>query len=171
MSSLLDFLKEQENAPLAAGDESALVHPSPEGGLDTVGFGHKLTPEEVKKGEIYGIAIDSLTLEDAEHILKVDVAKHQQTLDKRLKEKYGIGLKSLSPRKRAMLTDYEFNLGNAIGVFPSFVDAVITDNEPEQASEMVRTFKDRQGNRKPLARNKAFYNTFMSSEAKKAWGE
>ena len=57
---LVSFLKEQENAPLAAGDMSMMRHSSPEGGTDTVGYGHKLTPEEERSGTVYGIDIATM---------------------------------------------------------------------------------------------------------------
>lgn len=162
---------EQENAPLLAGDSGWLRHPSPEGGTDTVGFGHKLTAEEDKTGKVYGYALDQLTPEQAEAILSIDIKKKRQTLDRKLRAKHGVRLDELSPRKQAMLLDYEFNLRGGIGSFPSFTGAVIRGDQQKQLDEMTRYFTDKDGKTKPLARNRAFYSTFMSNDARRILGE
>ena len=172
MSDFITFLKEQENAPLATGDLSKIRHASPEGGLDTIGFGHKITKAEEQAGAVHGIPIDQIdSMEKVEHILQLDVAAKRKTLDRSLRKKHGVALGSLSPRKQAMLLDYEFNLGSAVKKFPTFTGAVLSGDEAVQKNEFMRTFKDDKGERHPLARNGAFYNNFMSSEAKAAWGE
>ena len=169
--TLVAFLKTQENAALEAGDMRALRHPSPEGGLDTIGFGHKLTREEVKSGRVYGFDPRNLTIEDAEEILRLDIQRAQRTLDRRLRKSHGVALKDLSPRKRMMLTDYEFNLRGGISSFPSFTGAVIAGDQSKQEDEMTRYYTDAKGVTRPLARNRAFYQTFMSNDARKKLGE
>ena len=67
-----EFIKKQENPGLRHG----IRHKSPEGGTDTIGYGHKLTPEESKSGEVYGIKIKDMTPEDAEVVLRKDVQRH-----------------------------------------------------------------------------------------------
>ena len=168
---LVEFLKQQENAALAAGDMSYMRHASPEGGTDTVGFGHKLTPEEEKTGIVYGMPIDKLDTKMAEAILRFDIAKHEKTLDRSLQAKHGIALTDLSPRKQMMLLDYEFNLGSATKKFPSFTAAVLAGDEKKQLDEMTRHFTDPAGVTKPLARNRHFYNAFMSTDAKARLGD
>ena len=169
--TLIEFVKEQENAPLAAGDMDAIRHSSPEGGTDTVAFGHKLTPEEDKSGIVYGYAVDSVSLADADDILRRDLHRHEDTLRSRLYSRLGVEYIRLSPRKRMMLLDYEFNLGDVVKKFPSFTRAVVTNDRQAQEKEYVRYYTDATGTRRRLARNKAFYNTFMSDEAVAAIGE
>ena len=161
---LVDFIKEMENAPLSRGDCSAIRHPSPEGGLDTVGFGHKLVPAEVSEGKVYGYVIDDLTLDACSHILHLDLRHHINSLSRRI-ARLGAELSELSTRKQMMLLDYEFNLGNVVKIFPSFTQAVIDGDRARQEAEYIRTYKDADGIRRPLARNAHFYNTFMSDEA------
>lgn len=52
--AFLDALKRVENAPRVGRDIDGFwyPHPSPEGGRDTLGYGHKLTPQELKTGRI-----------------------------------------------------------------------------------------------------------------------
>jgi len=168
---LVEFLKDAENAPLNAGDISALRHTSPEGGLDTIGFGHKLTREEVKSGKVYGIPLSQLDMESAEAILRRDIEKHSKALDKELRKAHGVKLSELSPRKQMMLIDYQYNPGSAVRKFPSFTEAVVQGDDSRQKDEMIRTFEDAHGVRKPLARNGQFFNAFMSAEAKQRLGE
>lgn len=171
MSQLTSFLMQQENDRLAAGDMSAMRHKSPEGGLDTVGFGHKLTQAEQDSGLIGGKAIDTLTMEDAHSLLQQDIQRKRVTLNQRLQAEHGISLKALPLRKQEMLLDYEYNLGDAVGKFPSFTQGVLDGDENVQKDEFMRNFTDAKGVKKPLARNAAFYKTFMSPEGKAAFGE
>ena len=153
------------------GDTGFLRHSSPEGGRDTVGYGHKLTQKNEVENNIYGIDLDDLTIEDAERILTVDVGKCSRTLSRALQRKFGIGIEDLSNRKQMMLLDFEYNLGSAVKVFPSFTGAVIAGDRTRQEAEYKRSFVDRAGVRQPLARNAAFYSTFMTYEAIGLLGE
>lgn len=178
MSRMTEFLRTQENDKLAGGDISAIRHTSREGGLDTVGFGHKLTQSEKDSGAIYGMKIDTLDAQQAEAILQKDIKSIRRTLNQKLKNTYGIPLSSLTSRQQDMLTDYEFNVTGGINKFPKFTKAVLTNNPAIQLDEMTRTFKDSNDlddkgkpKVKSLARNSAFYNTFMSREAQTAYGE
>lgn len=168
---LVQFLKENENDKLAAGDLSFMRHASPEGGTDTIGYGHKLTAAEEKAGKVHGIPLTQLDAEAADHILQLDIAAKRRTLALSLKKHHGVALNDLSPRKQAMLLDYEFNLGSATGKFPTFTKAVLSDDEGVQKNEFTRYFTDANGKTQPLARNNKFYNTFMSTAAKQAYGE
>ena len=47
----LNYIKKAENAPLFLSGANALPHKSPEGGNDTIGYGHKLTNEEIESGK------------------------------------------------------------------------------------------------------------------------
>ena len=169
---LLNFLADQENAQLAAGDLSMLRHKSPEGGTDTIGFGHKLTKQEMADGKVYGVPLHSLDMKGVKHILQIDLANKKKTLDASLRKKHGVRLDSLSPRKKMMLLDYEFNLaGGAVKKFPSFTAGVLANDDAVQKHEYVRHYTDDKGKKHTLARNGAFYKAFMSNEAKAQLGE
>jgi hypothetical protein len=168
---LVEFLKTVENDALAAGDLSRIRHASPEGGLDTVGFGHKLTRTEDEEGSVYGYSLDSLTLEQAEAVLRQDVAKAEDSLRAKLKAKHNTELEMLSPRKQAMLIDYEFNVIGGIYAFPKFTKAVIAGNRRAQEAEYMRVYTDSNGNVHPLPRNVPFFSTFMSRAAIRELGD
>lgn len=170
-SVLFEFLKEQENAPLKAGDMSAMRHESPEGGNDTVGFGHKLTNVECLFGAVYGRCLEGLTLNDAEYILAKDVEAAEARVKRKLLHEHDADYDELSDRRKMMLIDYEFNVRGGISSFPTFTGAVIAGDRPLQLQEMTRHFTDPQGTVKPLARNRAFYSTFMTDEAIRALGD
>ena len=158
-----------------AGDLSKMRHDSPEGGLDTVGFGHKLTEQEDASGEIYGLPIDELTWDQADAILRMDMYQKFSELADVLEKDYDTDISSLSQRQKAMLLDYQYNLRGGVNSFPNFTRAVLSGDEAAQKKEMTRYYyegddKERL-NPKPLARNRAFYNAFMSDKAKKFYGE
>ena len=46
--SFTNYLQTVENAPLLKGKFKDFRHKSKEGGLDTLGFGHKLTEQKIK---------------------------------------------------------------------------------------------------------------------------
>ena len=86
-NEFLKYIKLAENAPLLKEGKDA-VHRSPEGGNDTVGFGHKLTDAEKKAGKVYGIALKDINAQNAEKILMMDLMKRDKALSARLGKKY-----------------------------------------------------------------------------------
>ena len=68
----LNYIKNAENQALLKTGMK-LRHKSGEGGLDTIGYGHKLTETENAMGEVYGYKLDTLTREQADDILLKDV--------------------------------------------------------------------------------------------------
>ena len=166
----INYMLEQENAPLLKGKTSKLLHDSPEGGTKTFGFGHKLTAEEERTGKINGKFIKHMTRDDAIALFREDLAK----ASKRAKDKLASGVKSdkygvvkaewdkLNDRQKAMLVDFEFNVKNGIKAFPSFTYGVITNNQDIMREEYKRSFTDAKGNKRELARNKAFADLFFA---------
>lgn len=148
------WFKEQENPNLKAGAR----HKSPEGGTDTVGFGHKLTPEEEIKEEVYGIPIDEIDKQSAKEILKIDLQKAEQKAKRRFEswpQAMGVEWEDLRPEQKHLFLDYEYNLGSW-KKFPSFFSAVISNNKDKMLKEYKRYFRDSKGKLKELGkRNKA----------------
>ena len=75
----LDYIKKVENGGKAGWDEDQglwFPHPSPEGGNDTIGYGHKLLDDEV--------ALADAGLEDARilEMLFQDLEKAERVADK-----------------------------------------------------------------------------------------
>jgi GH24 family phage-related lysozyme (muramidase) len=163
----LSFIKEQEGL-VKDPKTGSLVYKSLEGGTPTVGYGHKLTPNEIKTKKVKGRSgrsydLSKLTEDQAEDILISDLQKKQQTLNSSLINKYGIGLSELDNKRQEMLLDYEFNLGNALGVFPSFSKAVLSLDAEEMKKQYERSYFDpKENKRKPLKkRNIDFFNRYL----------
>ena len=169
-----DFLKymmEQENAALLEGNLSMLLHKSPEGGTKTFGFGHKLTAEEARTGKINGKPIKDMTLDDAKALFRKDLQKAAERAKAKLasgdvkSEKYGAvkaDWDTLSNRQKAMLVDFEFNVKDGLYKFPAFTYGVVTNNPDIMRQEYKRSFTDKKGKTRELARNKAFASLFFA---------
>jgi len=165
------FLKIVENAPLYYGKTRSIRHTSPEGGFDTIGYGHKLTATDVHNNAVYEYALDELDEEAASLILLQDIQRYRTSLTRRLKKRLGISYATLPIRSQDMLLDFEFNLGDAQRKFPMFTKAVVEGDEAIYSREYRRSYADAQGVRHPLARNKLFYEWFLSDEAKTYYGQ
>jgi GH24 family phage-related lysozyme (muramidase) len=156
-----EFIKKQENPGLRHG----IRHKSPEGGTDTIGYGHKLTPEESKSGEVYGIKIKDMTPEDAEVVLRKDVQRHAAKAAKKFEEKYDESWDDLSDAQRHLFVDYEYNLGSW-QKFPKFFDAVVNEDVPGMVSQYKRMYTTPDGETKEIeARNKATHMHILENFA------
>lgn len=166
----INYMLQQENRALLAGDTSKLLHDSPEGGTKTFGFGHKLTAEEQRTGKINGKPIKQMTRDDAIALFREDLAKAAERAKVKLangvkSDKYGVAKADwdqLSERQKAMLTDFEFNVKDGIRKFPAFTYGVITNNQDIMRQEYERSFTDAKGRTRKLARNKAFADLFFA---------
>ena len=159
-SRLIQFLQEQENAALLDRGEP-VRHKSPEGGLDTVGYGHKLTMGEVVSHTVYGMSLSELTPDTCYDILLKDVDCCYSMCALTVP-----GWDEMSPRKQAMIAEIEFNVGRVHLTFPKFCAACKADDLEGQRKEFRRFFHDMDGVRHELTRrNEAFYDTFLSDEA------
>lgn len=137
----ISFIKEQENPDLKAG----IVHESPEGGNDTIGWGHKLTDEEVETGRVYGLPIATLTEAQAEFILKKDIQKKRDAAARKLKKQYDVDWDALSPPQKHLFVDYEFNLRGGWQSFPTFFKAVLVGDKGTMLKEYKRNYKTPSG--------------------------
>ena len=155
----IEYLKTQENAPLAKKGVN-MRHESPEGGRDTVGYGHKLTEEEERSGKVYGIPIASMTPEQAEKIMFLDLKRKEQELARSLGKRF----LTLPNKNKEMLLDFAYNLGTSktLEEFPNFTSAVLSNNMDEAKKEYIRYFSPKGSQeKKPLARNKYFKELFF----------
>ena len=161
--SFSTYIKTVENDKLISGNVKAFRHKSPEGGLDTVGFGHKLTTEEQKTNTVYGHDLSKITkenvLEISNDILKKDLQKTEQILIKT----YGNKFINLDNRRKQMLIDMQFNVRNfdKPEIFKNFKKALFAGDEEGMKKEYTRVFTDKKGQVKSLARNKFFKKYFL----------
>jgi GH24 family phage-related lysozyme (muramidase) len=158
LNPFTQVIAEVENSVKSGWDgETWKPHSSPEGGNDTIAYGHKLTDSELSKGTILvggeEVAISKgLTEAQAETLLEqdIDVAreglKEEWTNFDLLPEKYqnvlvniafNVGVKGASPKK-----------------WPRLFRAMMAGDDETVRKEMVTTFTTPEGNRKPL-RNRA----------------
>lgn len=143
------------------------VHLSPEGGLDTVGYGHKLNVLEKSTDMVYGFRLEDLTEEACRYILTLDLDRVSRTLSKKVGEDTW---NNLTQRVREMLVDMEFNLGSVEGKFPKFYRACIAQDIYGQRNEYKRFYRDSLGHIHELRRrNRLFYSRYLSPLAVAAW--
>jgi len=154
--NFLNYMKKVENERLLKTG-TGIVHKSPEGGNDTVGYGHKLTDEEIKSGKVYGYDINNLNRDQANTILLRDIEEKNKLLTTKLGNDY----KKLDPRRKQMLIDIQFNVKGGVDSFPKFKEAVLSNDINTMQQEYKRYFKDQQGKYRELARNKSFSNFFF----------
>ncbi len=161
------YIKNVENDKLLDGSFKNFRHKSKEGGLDTIGFGHKLTKEESKNNKVYQYDLSEINsstsperiLEISNDILKQDLEKTEKILIKT----YGNEFINLDSRRKQMLIDMQFNVRNfkEKNVFPNFKKALFAGDEEGMKKEYTRVFTDKNGKVKPLARNEFFRKYFL----------
>ena len=141
MKRYLADLKDQENN-IKKGYRGGkwYPHPSPEGGLDTIAYGHKLTS---RNSPYY----QGISDEQAEALLLKDVLQNQALAKKQVDAKFGEGTFDSLPQDRQMLlVDYQYNLGT-LAEFPKFVKAVVEGDTKTMIAEHTRY-----GGKDPLTR-------------------
>jgi GH24 family phage-related lysozyme (muramidase) len=158
--SFLDFIKKEENSIKAGWNEQEkkwYPHDSPEGGRQTIAYGHKIKSDTEQRRFDKGI-----TEQEALGLLKKDLSDAWDRAAEYVEGRHGVNLANLSEKQQEMLTDYAYNLGTLRG-FPKFTKAVVEQDWDTVRREYKRTYKDSKGKRHELARNKAFYDRYLKS--------
>ena len=158
--NFLDYLKKVENGGKAGGDEDAGLwypHASPEGGNDTIGYGHKLLDNEVEVANI-GLE-DSVILE----MLFTDIDRANDVANRIVEGHFGYDYNKLDADNKCMLVDFAYNLGGGgLRKFPKFVKAVC-ENDLNTMREEYKRYYSANGTKKELKqRNEQFYMLFLS---------
>ena len=156
-SDFLKFMMSVENAELKGRDPKTKTwrpHVSPEGGLETVGYGHKLNSwAEVKKHT-------GISDKDVVKLLRDDLIAANKKVHQYIESHYGAKI-LLSQKQDEMLTELAFNLGG-LEKFPRFTDAVLRNNFDVMKQEFKRSYTLPSGERKSLERrNKLFYDRYL----------
>jgi GH24 family phage-related lysozyme (muramidase) len=141
---------------------------SPEGGLDTVGLGHKLTQDEIDSNSVYGFDLDTLTKEQVKEIFREDLIKYEKMLKSDLKTNYKeyemeqpIDYDTLNQKQKEMFLDFTFNLGS-LKSFPKFTEAVLKGDMATARKEYKRYFENDKGEVKEVKdRNEQFFKTYL----------
>jgi hypothetical protein len=157
MKKYREILKVQENS-LKSGYRKAedkwYPHKSPEGGKDTVGFGHKLIGPDAYK------YTKGLTTKEAENLLDSDILKHQTVAKNLIDTKYGKGtFDSLPQDSQMLLVDYAYN--GVLNTFPTFTDALVKGDK----TTMLKEYKRYSGSKLLGERNKWTRSVIEGSNA------
>ena len=153
----IEYIKCVENGGKAGfQDGTWYPHKSPEGGNDTIGYGHKLLDSEewMQKG-VSDDEIEKLLIHDI--LNACDGASN-------VISKYASGdFDSLPQNCKEMFTDFVFNLGaNGLRKFPKFVAAAIDNDTETMHKEYKRYYRNGCGEVKELEhRNSEFYQMFL----------
>jgi hypothetical protein len=147
MKKYREVLKVQENSIKSGyrkAEDKWYPHRSPEGGADTVGFGHKLIGPDANKYN------KGLTTKEAENLLDSDILKHQTVAENLIDKKYGKGtFDSLPQDSQMLLVDYAYN--GVLNSFPTFTDALVKGDKQTMLKEYERF-----GNTGPLKERNAW---------------
>ena len=157
-SEFLAFVQQLENAGRVGWNNAEnkwYSHPSPEGGRETIAYGHKIQDDAEEQRFASGI-----TEQQALDLLCTDLDIAWDKAASYVKSRHGVELSDLSQKQQEMLTEYAFNLGTLRG-FPKFVKAVVEEDWDTARLEYKRTYRDTNGNRHELSRNNDFYNRYL----------
>jgi len=163
ITEYISYLKRVEGYANKVGDKF-FPYDSPEGGLKTIGYGYKIkTLEEQNTLEKTGFS-----LLEVESVLEEEAEKSYRGAQKFCEQK-NIDWESIDLRLQFALADYVFNVGS-LRKFPTTVrclaagdvkGAVADDKGRPGFKEYERVYRDTNGERKPLGRNKEFYKEFL----------
>ena len=120
--SFINYIKFVENETKVGYDKNKKLwfpHKSVEGGLPTIGYGHK-----IKSNHEYTTIKNGISDRDVENFLKSDLTIANKRVNEYIKNKYKVDI-VLTQKQNEMLTDFAFNLGG-LEKFPKFVDSVLT---------------------------------------------
>lgn len=163
LEQYIDYLKRVEGYANKVG-EKFYPYDSPEGGLKTIGYGYKLkTLEEQNTYEKTGLSEREVQ----------DLLRHEAQLSFIKAKNFCISRNrkwsDVDDRLKYALADYCFNLGG-LEKFPTTakflmhnnVDGVLEDDPGRPGfKQYERVFRDPEGKRRRLGRNKEFYKEFL----------
>lgn len=149
-------MKKLENSQRTGFDEDKKLwfpHGSPEGGLPTLAYGHKIKRNELdtlQNGVSDDIATNLLLSDiEAAYLAVVGYVTNR------------IGSVDLTERQTEMLVEFAFNLGTLRG-FPKFTLAVVNEDWETVKKEYVRSYTDAHGKKHELTRrNELFRRRFF----------
>lgn len=169
----LDVLKEVENKNQKGYDgDHWSPHASPEGGADTIGYGHKILTDIVKLGgQEFNLKFDRLSDRDVERLLIQDVALSEKRAAKQFTDLTPMGdtrWRDLPLQYRTILTEIVYNVGtlqNKRGKWgwPKLTKGMKDNNHSAILSQLDRKFTDSEG--------KEFHLTTRVNKLKRVYKE
>jgi len=159
--SFISYMKAVENAGRKGYNPTKKLwfpHKSPEGGFPTIGYGHK-----IKNNAELAKMKNGISDSEAERLLRNDIEDAWEIVKKELHSiTKGLNI-PLSGEQKEIFIDYAFNLGTIRG-FPKFVKAVLNNDWNTAKIEYIRTYKDKDGNKHQLGRNKIFFDRYLADK-------
>lgn len=136
-------LAEVENAQkVGLKDGMWTAHASPEGGLDTIGYGHKITQAEQDAGTYK----DGISNDAAIKLFRKDIKKHADIVRKNVKD-----FDTFPQKYQDILVNIAFNTGSVTeNEWPSLLKAMRAGDDKTVREQSITSFVDPQGKRQPL---------------------
>ena len=152
--NFINFVKTIENSQKSGFKNGKWYpHKSFEGGLPTIGYGHKIKNKRELNQVKNGIS-DEQTNKNLIH----DLESARQKVHLYIRQKYKVNLR-LTKEQEEMLTEFAFNLGG-LNKFPTFIDAVLRNNWDVARKE----YKRYSGGKELKIRNELFYNRYLQPQ-------
>jgi GH24 family phage-related lysozyme (muramidase) len=160
-TDFINFIKLIENVSKTGYDNRKKLwfpHKSPEGGLKTIGYGHKIQSAEEERR----LMSTGLTDKEAEDMLIKNLTIASRRAKSDVQKRFPGAV--LDQAQMEMLTEFAFNLGSLTG-FPKFTDAVVKGDWSTAKKEYHRNYTDKDGNKHRLdRRNTAFFNRYLKNK-------
>ncbi len=130
-------------------------YPSPEGGNDTIAYGHKLTADDIRLKRFE----NGITEGHAQYLLMSDIKKSLDSMKLSAED-----WNRLTWQQQWLLLDFQFNLGCSFKKFPKFTHAVLYLNKQMMLKEYKRYYKDANGKRHEIKdRNQRTYKFIINN--------
>ncbi len=160
-SRFIQEVKDAENSVMSGWRGNKFYpYASPEGGTDTIGYGHKLTSSEAKSGKFKS----GLTKAEATALLLKDLRDSEDRLRRHLKGKFNVNYDQLEIKQKQILLDFTFNIGNVTAKFPKFTRHVLNKNKAGMLDEYERTYTDEKGVSRPIKDRNERTRRFIESQ-------
>lgn len=153
----IEYVKLVENGGKAGFDgETWFPHASPEGGNDTIAYGHKLKNDE----SWMKVGISDM---DAENLLIADLQIAAEGASNVISEFGSSDFDALCQNCQEIFTDFVFNLGSGgLRKFPKFVTGTLDHDTEIMHQEYKRFYRNGYGELKELEyRNAEFAKMFF----------
>lgn len=147
-SALIETTKAVENSVMAGFDRKTGVftpHKSPEGGLPTIGYGHKLSRADVTRGYLsfngkrynFKEGDSQITEKVATELLKHDMKQAREHL-----KKMWAGFEQLPAQYQKVLEAIQYNAGDVSpSKWPKLKQAIASGNDAEIRKQMITSYR------------------------------
>jgi len=153
--SFLNYMKNVENGILKGYDRSKNLwfpHESYEGGLPTIGYGHKIKTKNELNRMNRGV-----TDSEINRMLTQDLETAKKSVEDYIEKRYKVKL-MLEKNQQEMLVDFAFHLGS-LDKFPEFTEAVLK----KDWNTVKKEYKRHARGKELTGRNDSFYQRYLKN--------